>query len=122
MSAMDDLVTWYRAQLDGDERVARQMVAEPTSSGFYLEAETDATNIMTVAAHVYRWSPARVLAEVAAKRRIVELAELAQGAAAVSTPLLKGREQGYRQALTEAVRELAQPYAERPGWREEWRA
>jgi hypothetical protein len=102
---MDDLVTWLRAQLDDDERVARQMMAEP--GGFYIEAETADVNIMTVGAHVYRWTPKRVLAEVDAKRRILdEIIELHE------------REGRYTEGFLAA---LALPYADRPGYLQEWR-
>lgn len=107
---MDDLVTWLRAQLDDDERVAQQMTAEP--GGFYIEAETPDVNIMTVGAHVYRWTPKRVLDEVDAKRRILDR--------------LRDERGFYRDDIASGtaepvIRMLALPYADRPGYLQEWR-
>jgi hypothetical protein len=59
------------------------------------------------AAHIARHDPARMLAEVAAKRRLIEVAV---GAIESAQPLTGDR----------IVRLLAQPYAGRPGWRGEW--
>lgn len=103
---MDDLITWLRAQLDDDERVARQMLAEP--GGVYLEAQTPDVNVATVVAHLDRWTPKRVLAEVDAKRQRIDWieGELADD------------------SMNETARWLARlealPYAGRPGYREEW--
>jgi hypothetical protein len=68
-----------------------------------------AQEVRTVdAMHIARWDPARVLAEVEAKRRILDM-------------VVPGNYYGgYGEAYLDAVRELAQPYAGRPGWREEW--
>jgi hypothetical protein len=54
--------------------------------------------------HIARWDPARVLAEVEAKRAILAHHELHAEPFPCRTMKL-----------------LAQPYADRPGWREEWR-
>jgi hypothetical protein len=63
----------------------------------------------SAAGHIVRWDPARVLAEIDAKRRVVENQQRhAPG------------QSGYG-AATFAVRCLALPYADRPGYREEWR-
>lgn len=81
---MDDLVTFLRARLDEDEAVARRapdapwFVPEWGASSVYLSG-TGAGPLLrgsgggTTAAHVVRHQPARVLAEVRAKRWIVEL-------------------------------------------------
>lgn len=106
---MDELVTWLRAQLDDDERVARQVMAEPV--GFYIEAETDATNIMTVGAYIHRWTPKRVLAEVDAKRRVIETCAF----------WLYEDDRGIDPCASSTLRLLALPYADRPGYLDEWR-
>jgi hypothetical protein len=109
---MDELIAFVRRCLDEDERVALQMTAEP--GGFYLEAETESVNIMTVGAFVHRWNPKRVLAEVEAKRAIIEAEQdrvLEEG------PL----PERMRDLIeTDVLRLLAQPYAGQDGWREEW--
>lgn len=102
MITVDELIAWLRQQLDDDERVARQVMADP--GGVFLDPETDATNVMTIAAHLYRWPPKRVLAEVEAKRRILDEA------------IRLSRYDGE----FEFVQLLARPYAGRAGWREEW--
>ena len=63
--------------------------------------------------HMYRWSPARVLAESAAKRLIVE-DYLAQ---------LNSHQSGWeaRAPRDYSLRALALPYAVHPDFRDEWR-
>ena len=106
-------MTWLPAQLDDDERVARQLIASP--GGFHLEAETDDTDLMAVACHVFRWDPARVLAEVEAKRRIVD----------EHAPDRNGYcptcDDNTTMAPCPTVRFLGLPYAGRPGYRDEWK-
>jgi hypothetical protein len=77
----------------------------------------------SAAGHIARWDPARVLAEVDAKRQVIEQAiaadrayqsERRHGAADPATVAV-------RAALVSAVASLALPYADRPGYRDEWR-
>jgi hypothetical protein len=77
----------------------------------------------TVAGHLIRWDPARVLAECAAKRAVVEewqaaVAEFEAGPQHYGEEALVN--ETVMTALGPVVRILAQPYAGRPGWREEW--
>lgn len=112
MSAVDELITWLRAQLDDDERVARAAWPDCTPDDPRASDED--------IRHIARWDPARVLAEVEAKRRILDLAPAAvMRALGTQDPDFRD---GYLDAHEEAVKLLAQPYAGRPGWREEWRA
>jgi Family of unknown function (DUF6221) len=64
-------------------------------------------------AHMFRWSPARVLAECEGKRRIVE-DYLAQ---------LNSHRSGWdaRAPRDHALRALGLPYADHPDYRDEWR-
>lgn len=64
-------------------------------------------------AHMYRWSPSRVLAECAAKRRIVE-DYLSQ---------LNSHQSGWdaRTPKDYPLRAIALPYADHPKYLEEWR-
>ncbi|MEU5987478.1 DUF6221 family protein [Spirillospora sp. NPDC047418] len=122
-----DLVEFLRARLARDEQIARDCSSAPwkaTPSGtvntdsddpaFVAKAENDA-----YAEHIARHDPARTLAEVAARRRIVDDYEknawiLAQGH---RTPELEAA-----QAAREPVlRILALPYAAHPAYRPEWR-
>lgn len=75
----------------------------------------------SAAGHIARWDPARVLrevaterAEIAAKRAILDRVEYELGTYAGSSTQL---------ALAYLVlKQFAQPYAGRDGWREEWRS
>jgi len=120
---MDDLVTWLRAQLDEDERVARAVPGSGCWSK-YIEAgdgaaiETDPggdpgaiIGDEPMAEHMARHDPVRVLAEVAAKRRILD--EVVGG--------LAREERWARRFAEHLARLLALPCADQPGYREEWR-
>jgi hypothetical protein len=119
-----DLVTFLRARLDEDERVAR---AVPSGfdlfdgTGIIVMPANTGTRIVTlpssVAAFAVRHDPARVLRDVAAKRRIVERAEQYQRwAQNEDTPAFK--------ALATAgdlmVRFLAAPFATHPDFDPAW--
>lgn len=97
---MDDLVTWLRSRLDEDERVAQ--AAE--GSCWHVEYCDDG-----MAGFHDHHDPARVLAEVKAKRAIVDWidGELADDAA--------------QQMPWELACHLAAVYADREGYRDEWR-
>lgn len=126
----DDLVVWLRAQLAYAERVARDAggcswdlpakAGYPAGHDTRLEAEEE---------HTARHDPARVLAEVDAKRRILDLHE---GDHECST-IRRGVDcegEAYEEIDNytyvvggdcSTVRLLALPFADRPGYREEWR-
>ncbi|HEU4422114.1 MAG TPA: DUF6221 family protein [Pilimelia sp.] len=140
---MDDLITWLRIQLDEDERVARSATAGPwrhnpnkhwrkPGTTWFEEAvfagppgtdatcvagtgETDDPQSMADAAHIARHDPARVLAEVDAKRRLLQQFELrGNSVRATVVPSTGG-------VWDDLLRMLALPYAGRPGYRAEWR-
>ncbi len=126
----DDLITWLLTQLDADERVALRAGADqPTWSydretftvssggGWSIAArKADGGPINDVdGEHIARHDPARVLAEVDAKRRILDAImeqfhpdDILNGAQGTAEPPWLSRV-------------LALPYADRPGYREEWR-
>jgi hypothetical protein len=129
VSTVDDLITWLRAQLDEDERVAwaaqqsrpgpwgirSDSVGAPEIYSISRDDERGSdSNVFPDAwhrqasTHAIRWDPARVLAKVKADRRVLELA--------IELQEHEGR---YAEDFLIA---LVQPYAGRPGWREEWRA
>ncbi|MEU9415143.1 DUF6221 family protein [Streptomyces sp. NPDC048272] len=66
--------------------------------------------------HVVRHDPARVLADIESKRRILVLAERLPKLTA-STDLFDNS----RDAWGEVLKQLAVVYADHPGYREEWR-
>lgn len=163
----DDLVQFLRARLDEDERAARDaggkpwaweqhygdMCNDPTCE--YGELATDDTVLMDVhgydvkapwqgADHIARHDPARVLAEVDAKRRIVGASaadcppgcqtEHSFSGSCMLRPMGPAWENGERWVRDEdgspvraphtplsVLRFLALPYADHPDYREEWR-
>lgn len=133
MSSMDDLVRFLRTQLDDDERVAHAAAdgdpvwnirhPEPGAPswsrsallGKSLVSSCDpATLTPAEGEHIARWDPARVLAEVEAVRKLLDwLDDLDRWESGANV---------FRMPDTDDARKaLAQPYADRPGYREEWR-
>jgi len=112
---MDDLVTWLRAQLDEDERVAR------THGHLVVLARLDAVDRRwdppAVTTHAEVWTAGRALAEVEAKRRILDLVDLHFDDETGRAVTLGG----YGEAYWDIVRLLALPYADLPGYDEGWR-
>jgi hypothetical protein len=112
VSGVDELITWLRAQLDDDERKVAAMERE----------QRRVRTAPIFQGHPPNWlagvdifvSPERWRAEVEAKRRIVEL----------HTPADDGANEGKcwtcEERLCDTLLLLAQPYAAREGWREEW--
>jgi hypothetical protein len=104
-----DLVAFLRARLDEDEQVA--VAAGRKWSGIRVESYSEREP-----EHVARHDPARVLAEVVAKRRIV-----AEYTLWSDNPGGEMREYGYEEGLEFALRYLALPYASHPEYRaDEW--
>lgn len=133
---MDDLVAFLRARLDEDEAAARAASAGPwvqqvgyISGGpdgrVHVAQQAQAWN----ADHIARHDPARVLAEIDAKRRIVDLHAPARpralphrepGCLTCTTAQVWDTAAG--EATCETLRLLALPYAGHPGYRETWHA
>ena len=101
---MNDLVTWLRQQLDDDERVAQE-----AGGGHWpdMAGETRTSDLV----HARRHNPFRVLADVDAKRRILDACE---------SYAEDGTTSGADLART-ILPLLALPYADRPGYRDEWK-
>lgn len=72
------------------------------------------------AEHIAQWDPARVLAECAAKRKIIEAWRDADRDAADPEYEAEQQVAAITSAFDDALLALAQPYAGRPGWRPEW--
>jgi len=122
-----DLVEFLRARLDRDEQIARDCASAPWKAAPggtvglgtddpapVAKAENDA-----YAEHIARHDPARTLAEVAARRQIVD--DYEKGAWILGqrhrTPELDAA-QNVRESV---LRLLALPYATHPAYQEEWR-
>jgi hypothetical protein len=109
MSGVDDLGTWLRAQLDDDERVARRVAPNQAPIDLRAMVTREGSEPFLIV------DSARVLAEVDAKRRILDdcagyYEDGAESAEAVTDGM------AWRTLVA-----LALPYADRPGYRDEWR-
>ncbi|MFF9910637.1 DUF6221 family protein [Streptomyces sp. NPDC013457] len=123
-----DLVEFLTARLDEDEQTARRAgdsFRQIGETGVIVATEGDraeecaSANWAGVAEHIARHDPARVLAEVDAKRQIV-------------TAFAEARKRDYNEepanyfagvhvALGAALDFLALPYADHPDYDEAWR-
>jgi hypothetical protein len=119
---MDNLIVWLRQQLDDDERISRG--ARPGYFTFDVLSQFSGLGDM---AHVINHNPARELAEVDAKRQILD--EVLRYEAKIdgewgclhsAEQIGAGQCMEIRPSGVVAIRLLALPYAGRPGWREEW--
>jgi hypothetical protein len=108
-----DLVTWLRAQLDEDEPVARAASDEVVD---WIADDAAEHGTEDEGGHIKRWRPARVLAEVEAKRRLLDVYEEAVAYYTRHTSAPAGEVTG----LLTAVKLAALPYAGHPGYRTEW--
>lgn len=107
------LVEFYRARLAEEERLAHAAV----HAGLGVDAcgEKVTSTDPDVQDHFATWNPVRVLAEVGAKRAIIELVE-----DQVDTPY--GEPEAFLPLDWLAVlKQLALPYASHEDYREEWR-
>lgn len=115
---MDDLIAFLRARLYEDEAHARFAFADHNDAGpnwteiWSGTVDTGDDHIATgdagLSRHIERFDPARVLAEVAAKRQIIEEGDLhdTTDASVLHRSVLKL---------------LALPYADHPDYRDSWR-
>jgi hypothetical protein len=127
------LVEWLRQQITEDEQVAldaggsrwkRELydyVVEATDNGFIVCGEGRPSGGR--ADHIARHDPARVLREVAAKRKMLELHEYATAAWALGRDKLNPPTVHLgASTMTKAVlRVLAEIYEDRPGFNPAWR-
>lgn len=140
---MTDLIEFLRTRLDEDEQTARDALhADAVNPGVWTTehhnsathsepnrchiAEDRSGNYWSVAhevfipnaEHMARHDPARVLAEVDAKRRLVSMFAPKLGED-VEAELAKGNDLPWMGQQALAV--LALPYSDHPDYREEWR-
>lgn len=137
---MDDLVRWLGVQLDEDQRIAEAARGQgegrwhhETSypNGYVYDGGVqpvvydESTPSPEEAEHIAAHDPARVLREIDAKRRIMECHEawVASNGDTIcgrcGREHIDGRPGGHFPCQT--LRLLALPYADRPGYVEEWR-
>ncbi|MBM0275110.1 DUF6221 family protein [Micromonospora tarensis] len=112
---MTDLVTWLRAQLDDDESGAQAI-------GPNVQLDDPRLTDGEIA-HVTRWGRTRALAEVDAKRRHIARWERTNAllAAADNPGAIRNELLSVRRAFADVIADDALPYADRPGYRDEWR-
>jgi len=120
--AVSDLAAWLLECIAEDERVARiagRYVMEwgatefEVGGGPYRAVCESSDYGSDPLEHIARHDPARVLAECASKRRLVELhagVDPCDG----HDPITLASEP------CDTLRLLALPYRDRPGWRDEW--
>ncbi|MEV3857752.1 DUF6221 family protein [Streptomyces sp. NPDC050095] len=120
---MDDLVQWLGEQLDEDERIARD--CEGLMWWNHPENWVSAPQMCRVALavhagnrrHIVEHDPARVLREIDAKRELIRRYE----AMAADVLVMTGVDSILSEYRRVILPSLALPYADRPGYREEWR-
>jgi hypothetical protein len=138
---MKDLVQFLHDRLDEDESIAREAAhyeaghwttkdGYPVSVADELPEAADTFERVVVfdegspseeqAAHIARHDPARVLAEVAAKKRILDLYDAAHSDA-VRDAIGIDSQDGTISAITAALQYLATVYADHPDYNEAWR-
>ncbi|MFG3090659.1 DUF6221 family protein [Streptomyces antibioticus] len=137
---MRDLVVWLGVQLDKDERIARAAADESEErwspgdrilSDSVNGAECGTPVVIgsyeyldwTIREHIAEWDPARVLQEIDAKRQRIALHSGPHECASydfVSREINPCQWVAADEACT-TLRLEALPYADRPGFREEWR-
>lgn len=128
---MDDLAQWYGEQLDQDERVARRATVRQPGGGEWVY---DGENVQAASGlgvgsrivpvhgeHVAEHDPARVLRDIDANRQVLAMARARIEEAASSDYLVNGPARMALVVMEPVLRSLASAYADRPGYREEWR-
>jgi hypothetical protein len=132
-----DLVTFLRACLDDDERIARAAL-DPKHLGEWVWRKDSRTTVQTDdgapieptapsierGPHIARWHPARVLAEVEAKRAILGIhdpGDTTQTRRWCAYCVEPGKPEFMARMPCQHLRLLATAYTGQPGFREEWR-
>lgn len=116
---MDDLVQWLGKQLDDERNAAEDALKKVTTTRRWIGGQWVEDTVQPPEWRRSAWSPARVLREIDAKRQVLALHHRAQPkwCAACDIPAgFPGPPDGCA-----TLRLLALPYADRPGYREEWR-
>jgi hypothetical protein len=134
----DDLATWLLACIAEDEHIAKDAAGGYDGAaarwqvsdgnvhlvGEYANAAVAVgpfnASVGVAAAHIARHDPARVLAECEAKRALVEMAT-EEPPADILDDLTLGAQESHADWSRFVLRQLAGVYADRPGYREEWK-
>jgi hypothetical protein len=113
VSGVEDLVQWLTGQLDEDQQAAEDALKRTTTTRRRIGGQWVEDTVQPPEWRRSAWSPARVLREIDAKRATLGflVAELDR----TDSPWW------YDDKLERLLKLLALPYADRPGYREEWR-
>ncbi len=112
-----DLITWLRAQLDCDERAANNL----DELANYERNGIESTAGGHVVDYLDRFSSDRALAEVDAERRILDLHAEPHECPEWDRALGETCTGYYGDEGCPTLRLLALPFADRPGYQEEWK-
>ncbi|MFI5687863.1 DUF6221 family protein [Streptomyces sp. NPDC051636] len=131
---MDELVflRWLGEQIDEDERTARATTWDGSDNKLSWELIASATidvggdefyvGDRTIANHMMAHDPERVLREIDAKRQLVALHKEIEDPQEMQDYCATCEPEGnYPYYPCKTLRLLALSYADRPGYREEWR-
>lgn len=122
---VEDLTAWITHQLDLDENATRKAIPGPWSAS---DGGVIAADYLADGKHIAAWDPARVLAEIAAKRAILHLHFSwwyihPHGACATCYPRhTSATIKSDRITLwpCPTIAALTLPYRHRPGWNTAW--
>jgi hypothetical protein len=114
---VEELIAWLREQLDADGRVAQRLLEASPGTSF----EPEVTDPEVLRSYLDRWSPARVLAEVANKRQHIARWEWANSLVRPDhIPAIRDEIYFLRLGHTQVILDDAQPYSGQAGWKDEW--
>jgi hypothetical protein len=147
------IVEFLRARLDEEEQVAREVIEKNWHRATWVGDEFNSAVVITrdvtlasgsdhsiaqcgvealedgelYAEHIAQWDPARVLAEVDARRRIIEMWEDPAAVRILPDGVRDGRDPdeveiqvGIAEAIDDVVCVLAMPYAGHPDYDQAW--
>jgi len=122
------MVAFLEARLGEDEAAAREAYYEgqrwiTEEEGVYRYPDDElvhSADRKADARHIARYDPARVLREVAAKRKILERYERAAAIPPSIAAFTRGQDDGYRQACLDALHDDAAVYVAHPGYNPAW--
>jgi hypothetical protein len=120
-----DPIPFLRTRLNEDAKIARSVTDQqaPETLGAVLtidQPDVTPASVRAIAVHVVRWDPARVLAEVAAKRRIIELCEgLIEAGQIDPSPALIDDAKG-ADVAEQVLEIMTQAYVEHPDYDPTW--
>lgn len=127
---MDDLARWVGEQLDEDERIAQAGLKRATTTRRWSGGQWVEDTVQPPEWRRSVWDPARVLREIDAKRKLIARGgpfctsgcdEPGNEPKSPDTNWTTPLEHHVDCAAYQAAQVLALPYADRPGFKEEWR-